>query len=66
MLGPRRDRHRAGPARSRRPNEWARDDTPEPQPDPSVDLVADGLDDLATQLGARAGAGGAGSLGSGA
>jgi 2-haloacid dehalogenase len=34
----------------RRPSEWGPDDTPEPQPDPVVDLVADGLDDLAAQL----------------
>lgn len=31
----------------RRPTEWGSDDAPEPQPDPSLDLVADGLDDLA-------------------
>jgi hypothetical protein len=43
--------HRAGPARIRRPTEWAPEDTPEPQPEPSADLVADSLDDLAAQLG---------------
>ncbi len=36
----------------RGPTEWRPDDTPETQHDPSVDPVADGLGDLAAQLGA--------------
>lgn len=35
-----------------RPVEWGRDDTPPPEPDPSIDIVADGLEDLAKKLGA--------------
>ncbi len=49
----------------RGPTEWRPDDTPEPQPDPSVDLVADGLGDLAAswRLSAPTLASGAGAAG---
>ena len=36
----------------RRPREWGHEEPPEPTPDPSIDLVADDLNDLADQLGA--------------
>ena len=35
----------------RRPREWGHEDPPEPNPDPSIDLVADDLNDLAQQVG---------------
>lgn len=35
----------------KRPHEWGEGSTPEPEPDPAIDIVADDLEDLADKLG---------------